>query len=228
MVAAGKQPDLYYSRADGRAGRHLGVLRHTSGGVFGGGCERARGRPFDSRSSVRTPGTAWRRCSPTRATRHRWNDASEPRLPGRQTGSSRTGPWRRSCSSRGAMTRHSERRKRPGAGWRQESRGHGDLEPIEQPQVSTERPVYRFFTIPGCSIAGFRPTIGKERHEVSTLSDSDCCWPPRSFAQNPAISAVVNGASFDKNVPVAAGSLISIFGTALASKTAAADSDSVV
>lgn len=44
------------------------------------------------------------------------------------------------------------------------------------------------------------------------------------YAQNPAISAVVNGASFDKNVPVAAGSLISIFGTALASKTAAADS----
>ncbi len=45
-----------------------------------------------------------------------------------------------------------------------------------------------------------------------------------AFAQNPTISAVVNGASFDKTVPVAAGSLISIFGTALASQTAAADS----
>jgi len=43
-------------------------------------------------------------------------------------------------------------------------------------------------------------------------------------AQNPAISAVVNGASFDKNAPIAAGSLISIFGTALASQTASADS----
>ena len=43
------------------------------------------------------------------------------------------------------------------------------------------------------------------------------------YAQNPSISAVVNGASFDKNLPVGAGSLISIFGTALSSKTAAAD-----
>jgi uncharacterized protein (TIGR03437 family) len=45
-----------------------------------------------------------------------------------------------------------------------------------------------------------------------------------TYAQNPSITAVVNGASFDKNAPLAAGSLMSIFGTALASQTAAADS----
>jgi uncharacterized protein (TIGR03437 family) len=44
------------------------------------------------------------------------------------------------------------------------------------------------------------------------------------YGQGPSISAVVNGASFDRNVPIAPGSLISIFGTALASRTAAADS----
>ena len=45
-----------------------------------------------------------------------------------------------------------------------------------------------------------------------------------AYGQGPSISAVVNGASFDKSVPIAPGSLISIFGTALASQTAAADS----
>jgi uncharacterized protein (TIGR03437 family) len=47
-----------------------------------------------------------------------------------------------------------------------------------------------------------------------------------AFGQTPTVSpgGVVNSASFDKNMPVAPGALISIFGTNLASTTATADS----
>jgi uncharacterized protein (TIGR03437 family) len=47
-----------------------------------------------------------------------------------------------------------------------------------------------------------------------------------AFGQTPTVSpgGVVNSASFDKNLPVAPGSLISIFGTNLAATTAVADS----
>src|SRR3954451_17827747 len=46
------------------------------------------------------------------------------------------------------------------------------------------------------------------------------------FAQNPSVAAggVLNGASFDRNMPVTPGSLISIFGSNLAAATATADS----
>lgn len=47
-----------------------------------------------------------------------------------------------------------------------------------------------------------------------------------SFAQTPTVldGGVLNGASFSKGQPVAPGSLVSIFGTGLASKLATADS----
>src|SRR5256885_919397 len=46
------------------------------------------------------------------------------------------------------------------------------------------------------------------------------------YAQNPTVAAggVLNGASFDRSMPVTAGSLISIFGSNLAATTATADS----
>src|SRR6478672_13149821 len=46
------------------------------------------------------------------------------------------------------------------------------------------------------------------------------------YAQTPSVAAggVLNGASFDRNMPVTPGSLISIFGSNLAATTAMADS----
>src|SRR5436305_6436627 len=46
------------------------------------------------------------------------------------------------------------------------------------------------------------------------------------YAQTPSVAAggVLNGASFDRNMPVTPGSLISIFGSNLAATTATADS----
>src|SRR3954452_22959107 len=56
------------------------------------------------------------------------------------------------------------------------------------------------------------------------VSGLACC--ALAFGQAPAISAggILNGASFERGQPIAAGSLITIFGTGLASRVAQADS----